>query len=65
MRRVAAGAPQWLAPGGHLFVETSEQQAAEVVAAVIRSGLSARVVTDDDLYATVVIGTKRGAAGEE
>ncbi|MFH8733947.1 MULTISPECIES: putative protein N(5)-glutamine methyltransferase [unclassified Streptomyces] len=64
MRRVAAGAPQWLAPGGHLFVETSEQQAAEAVAAVIRSGLSARVVTDDDLYATVVIGTKRGAAGE-
>jgi release factor glutamine methyltransferase len=45
-------------------VETSEQQAAEAVVAVTRSGLSARVVTDDDLYATVVIGTKRGAAGE-
>ncbi|MFD0034410.1 putative protein N(5)-glutamine methyltransferase [Streptomyces sp. NPDC127172] len=64
MRRVAAGAPQWLAPSGLLFVETSEQQTAEAVAAVTRSGLSARVVTDEDLYATVVIGTKRGAAGE-
>ncbi|MFF2503196.1 putative protein N(5)-glutamine methyltransferase [Streptomyces sp. NPDC058067] len=59
MRRVAAGAVEWLAPGGHLFVETSERQADEAVAAVVRGGLSARVVTDDDLYATVVIGTKK------
>lgn len=63
MRRVAAGALSgW--PRADFFVETSEQQTAEAVAAVTRSGLSARVVTDEDLYATVVIGTKRGAAGE-
>ncbi len=27
LRRVIAAAPQWLAPGGHLLVETSERQA--------------------------------------
>ena len=26
-RRVAAGAPQWLAPGGHVLIETSRRQA--------------------------------------
>ena len=29
LRRVAAGAAEWLAPGGRLLVETSEAQAAE------------------------------------
>ena len=27
LRRVAAAAPRWLAPGGHLLIETSERQA--------------------------------------
>ena len=27
LRRVASAAPRWLAPGGHLLVETSEEQA--------------------------------------
>lgn len=58
LRRVAAGAPRWLAPGGRLFVETSERQAAEAEKAVRAAGLAARVVRDDDLYATVVIGTR-------
>ncbi len=58
LRRVAAGAPDWLAPGGHLFVETSERQAADAEAAVRAAGLAARVIEDDDLYATVVIGTR-------
>ena len=26
-RRVIAGAPRWLAPSGHLLIETSERQA--------------------------------------
>ena len=55
-RRVAAGAPPWLAPGGHLLVETSERQAALTVAAFELAGLAARIVTDDDLGATVVVG---------
>lgn len=57
MRRVAAEAPQWLAPGGSLLVETSERQAARAEETVGGSGLIPRVVTSDELYATVVIGT--------
>ena len=34
LRRVAAAAPLWLAPGGHLLVETSERQAPQTVEAV-------------------------------
>ena len=56
LRRVAASAPDWLAPGGHLLVESSERQAPEVVAAMSRSGLSPRRVTCDELHATVVVG---------
>ncbi|MEV5608997.1 putative protein N(5)-glutamine methyltransferase [Streptomyces sp. NPDC052225] len=55
LRRVAAGAPDWLAPDGFLFVETGEHQAADAVAAVRAAGLDGRVVEDDELYATVVI----------
>jgi len=57
LRRVAAGAPSWLASGGHLLIETSERQAPLAVAAFTVSGLTARVVTSDELNATVVIGT--------
>ncbi|WP_327665807.1 putative protein N(5)-glutamine methyltransferase [Streptomyces sp. NBC_00498] len=58
LRRVAGEAPEWLAPGGHLFVETSERQAAAAQAAVRSAGLHARVVSDEDLYATIVVGTR-------
>ncbi|MEV1024281.1 putative protein N(5)-glutamine methyltransferase [Streptomyces sp. NPDC050264] len=58
LRRVAAGAPGWLAPGGRLFVETSERQAAAAEAAVRSAGLRPRVRQDDDLYATVIIATR-------
>jgi release factor glutamine methyltransferase len=55
-RRVAVGAPDWLAPGGALLIETSGRQAAETLAAVTRAGLTGRVVTDDELAGTVVVG---------
>jgi release factor glutamine methyltransferase len=55
-RRVAAGAPEWLAPGGHLLIETSEHQAPRTVAAFERSRLVTRVASFEDLGATVVIG---------
>lgn len=58
LRRVTAEAPRWLAPGGFLLVETSERQAARAVETVARSGLIPRVASSDELYATVVIGTK-------
>ena len=56
LRRVAAGAPAWLAAGGHLLIETSERQAAQAAAAFADSGLNSRVVSSADRSATVVIG---------
>nr|WP_238476393.1 putative protein N(5)-glutamine methyltransferase [Agromyces mariniharenae] len=55
-RRVAASAAEWLAPGGHLLVETSRGQAARTTAAVEAGGLETRVLRDDELDATVVVG---------
>lgn len=60
MRRVTAQAPAWLAPGGHLLVETGEHQVPRAVEAFVRNGLVPQVVTSDELYATVVIGTRPG-----
>jgi release factor glutamine methyltransferase len=59
LRRVTAAAPQWLAPGGHLLVETSERQAPQAVAVFARTGLLPRVARSAELNATVVIGTGR------
>jgi release factor glutamine methyltransferase len=56
VRRVAAEVRGWLAAGGHVLVETSREQAPTAVAAFAAAGLVPRVVTDDDLGATVVIG---------
>jgi release factor glutamine methyltransferase len=56
-RRVAAAARDWLAPEGHLLVETSESQATQTSDAFSRSGLSARVTSSSDVEATVVIGS--------
>ncbi|MFI6512274.1 putative protein N(5)-glutamine methyltransferase [Streptosporangium sp. NPDC050855] len=61
-RRVTAGAPLWLAPDGHLLVETSERQAPRTVAAFARNGLEAKVARSEELDATVVIG-RRGPGG--
>ena len=57
LRRVAAGAPEWLAAGGHLLVETSERQAEAAVAAFEAAGLAARVVATEE--ATAVVGSLR------
>jgi release factor glutamine methyltransferase len=58
LRRVAAGAALWLAPGGHLLVETSESQAPRAAEAFGRDGLIPRVAHSNRLNATVVIGTR-------
>jgi release factor glutamine methyltransferase len=55
---VAAGAQHWLAPGGHLLIETSESQATRTVQAFTDAGLSARVESSAELGATVVVGTR-------
>jgi release factor glutamine methyltransferase len=59
VRRMIVAAPGWLAPGGHLVVETSERQAPATVDAMDRHGLAPRVARFDDLGATVVIGRSR------
>jgi release factor glutamine methyltransferase len=56
LRRVAAGALAWLAPGGVLLVETSDRQAPAMAAAMTAAGLAARVHSDDEWGATVVTG---------
>ncbi|MEZ0071352.1 putative protein N(5)-glutamine methyltransferase [Planotetraspora sp. GP83] len=57
VRRVAAAAPLWLAPGGFLLVEMSEGQARETAEIVARNGLIPRTAGSDELNASVVIGT--------
>ncbi|HEX4250827.1 MAG TPA: putative protein N(5)-glutamine methyltransferase [Pseudonocardia sp.] len=63
LRRVAAAAPDWLAPGGHLLVETSARQARSTVEAVTASGLRPKVVSAPERGATVVIATGAAARG--
>jgi release factor glutamine methyltransferase len=58
LRRVAAGAPEWLAPSGHLLSETSTRQANPAAAVLTSAGLAPQITTDEDLSATVVIGTR-------
>jgi release factor glutamine methyltransferase len=57
-RRVTAAAPSWLAPGGHLLVETSARQAPQTADTFARHGLVPRVASSKRLNATVVIGTR-------
>jgi release factor glutamine methyltransferase len=56
-RRVTEEAPTWLAPGGHLLIETSTQQAPELAATMTTHGLTPRITVDEELDATAVIGT--------
>lgn len=58
MRRVAARAARWLAPGGSLLVEAGERQARTAARVLAAGGLTTRTATDDDLGATVLIGTR-------
>ncbi|MEP6852977.1 MAG: putative protein N(5)-glutamine methyltransferase [bacterium] len=58
-RGIAAESGQWLRAGGYLVIETSAGQAAETAAIMTGCGLSAEIVGDDDLDATVVVGRSR------
>jgi release factor glutamine methyltransferase len=55
-RRVAAGAPGWLAPGGWLLIETSGPQAEETARLVADAGLRAAIRSDESRDATLVEG---------
>lgn len=58
LRRVIAAAPQWLAPGGGVLMETSESQASLAVEAAAASGLTPRLARCGESQATVIIATK-------
>jgi release factor glutamine methyltransferase len=58
LRRVAAGAPEWLAPGGHVLTETSSRQAPQAAGAFAECGLDTRVVASEELSATVITGRR-------
>jgi release factor glutamine methyltransferase len=55
LRRVATEAPAWLAPCGHLLVETSRSQAPQLVRTATSAGLLPRVAHCDEVSATVLI----------
>jgi len=65
LRRVIAEARLWLAPGGHLLIETSERQASQAAEAVARERLIPQVRSSDELNATVVIATSPPKTGPE
>ncbi len=56
LARVARRAPRWLAPGGVVLFETSQRQADRAVEELRAAGLAPRVVLDEELGATVVLG---------
>jgi len=58
LRRVIAGAPQWLAPDGLVLVEVGRSQVPAVVEALARSGLMPRIVADDEIGALVATGRR-------
>lgn len=61
LRLVAAGASGWLAPGGHLLLEASSRQAPVALAVLSAAGLAAATTTDEELGATVVMGSPHPA----
>jgi release factor glutamine methyltransferase len=56
-RRVVAGVGAWLAPAGSVLFEVGEGQVSAATDIVRVAGLAPRIVTDDELGATVVVGT--------
>jgi release factor glutamine methyltransferase len=57
LRRIISSAPLWLAPGGHLLMESSARQAPGVADVIVGCGLTACIASSDELVATVVIAT--------
>jgi release factor glutamine methyltransferase len=62
LRRVAAQAGAWLAPGGVLLTETGEEQATLAVGVLTAVGFAAHVVTGEDDVTVVVATGRRGSA---
>lgn len=58
LRRVAAAAPGWLAPGGHLLTEISDRQREPATAALAAAGLNPRLARSEELGASVLIAAR-------
>lgn len=58
-RRIAAGAPQWLARGGHVLIETSRYQHRGTGDALAAAGLEAWTVACAEREAVVAVGRLR------
>jgi release factor glutamine methyltransferase len=56
-RRIAEAAQHWLAPGGHLLIETAKLQQSLTANAMTSNGLRATTVRLEETDATVVIGS--------
>lgn len=58
-RRIGADARNWLAPEGHLLLETSERQAERTAGILNAAGLTVDVEHSAQFDATIVVGTQR------
>ncbi|MGY3565426.1 putative protein N(5)-glutamine methyltransferase [Sinomonas sp. RB5] len=54
-RRIAAGAGEWLAPGGTLVIEVGRRQVAPALGLLAEAGLAAHLEEDGDLDATAIV----------
>jgi release factor glutamine methyltransferase len=62
-RRMLAAVGRWLAPSGHVLIEVSERQGADVVAEMAAHGLRGTAVRSEALDATVVDGVPDPRSG--
>ncbi|MGH3359225.1 MAG: putative protein N(5)-glutamine methyltransferase [Nocardioidaceae bacterium] len=58
-RRVLAEAHDWLAPAGHVLIETGAPQASSTASAFTDNGLTPRIIGSEELNGTVVVGCRR------
>lgn len=63
-RRMAADLGPWLAPGGHVLIETAAHLSHLTAAALQTRGLTTSVLHDDDIGGTIVTGSSGGTSGE-
>ncbi|HYY11972.1 MAG TPA: putative protein N(5)-glutamine methyltransferase [Kineosporiaceae bacterium] len=58
VRRLVAGAPAWLAPGGVVAVETSARQVDAALGALTAAGFEATAFVDDEEESTALLGRR-------
>ncbi|WP_328394783.1 putative protein N(5)-glutamine methyltransferase [Nocardia sp. NBC_00416] len=62
-RRIAAGAPGWLTPGGSVLIEIGTEQIPAATAILTGNGLTAAIARAPDLDATVAVGHRPPISG--